>query len=215
MTRDTGLLLRGIGGFYTVRGSDGACHTLRAQAKLRRQRLHPMAGDQVVYTPGEGEQNGWLEEILPRKNELVRPPVANIDACVLVISAAYPQADLMLIDRMLIFARMNGVEPVLAVNKCDEGVAERLAAQYQGAQVQVFATCAHTGEGVEALKAALSGRVYARDGQPVRKDRPGQKHHEAVRADSIARRGRRAGHARVQPARAAADGAGKAAGLDA
>lgn len=165
MTRDTGLLLRGIGGFYTVRGSDGACHTLRAQAKLRRQRLHPMAGDQVVYTPGEGEQNGWLEEILPRKNQLLRPPVANIDACVLVISAGYPQADLMLIDRMLIFARMNGIEPVLAVNKCDEGDAQQLAAQYRGAQVQVFATCARTGEGVDELKEALSGKIYALCGQ--------------------------------------------------
>ena len=165
MTRDTGLLLRGIGGFYTVRGSDGVCHTLRAQAKIRRQRLHPMAGDQVVYTPGEGGQNGWMEEILPRKNQLLRPPVANIDACVLVASAAYPQADLMLIDRMLIFARMNGVEPVLALNKSDEGDVERLSAQYQGAQVQVFATCARTGEGVEALRAALSGKVYALCGQ--------------------------------------------------
>lgn len=167
MTRDTGLLLRGIGGFYTVRGSDGTCHTLRAQAKLRRQRMHPMAGDQVLYTPGEGDQNGWLEEILPRRNQLLRPPVANIDACVLVVSAAYPQPDLLLIDRMLLFARMNGIEPVLAVNKCDEnaGGARQIAGQYAGANARVFCTCARTGEGVEELREALAGKIYALCGQ--------------------------------------------------
>lgn len=165
MTQDTGLVLRGIGGFYTVRGSDGGHYTLRAQAKLRRQHIRPMAGDRVLYTPGEGEQNGWLEEILPRKNQLLRPPVANIDACVLVVSAAYPQADLTLVDQMLIFARMNGIEPVLAVNKCDEGDAEALTRQYAGAKARVFKTCARTGEGTEQLRRALEGSVYALCGQ--------------------------------------------------
>lgn len=165
MTQDTGRVLRGIGGFYTVRGSDGGLYTLRAQAKLRRQHVRPMAGDLALFTPGEGEQNGWLEEILPRKNQLLRPPVANIDACVLVISAGYPQADLTLADQLLIFARMNGIEPVLAVNKCDEGDAEVIARQYAGAKARVFPTCARSGAGTDALKAALSGRVYALCGQ--------------------------------------------------
>ena len=108
-----GRVLCGVGGFYTVIDEEGQKYTLRAQGKLRKQRLSPMAGDMVRFQPGQGEQHGWLEAILPRTNQLVRPPVANIDRLAIVISAGTPEPDLMLVDRMLIFARMNEIEPLI------------------------------------------------------------------------------------------------------
>lgn len=145
----------------------GQRHTLRAQAKLRRQRLTPLAGDRVTFEPGEGEAHGWLTAIEPRANRLVRPPVANIDVIGIVVAAASPEPDLMLVDRMLMYARKNGIESVLIVNKCDEDDqrAQEIERQYAGSGVRVMKTSAKTGEGVQALKEALCSRIHALGGQ--------------------------------------------------
>jgi len=158
-----GSVLSGVGGFYTVLTDDGQRFTQRAQAKLRRQRMTPMVGDRIRFQPGEGDQHGWLEAILPRRNQLIRPPVANIDRIAIVVSAGTPEPDLMLVDRMLIFARMNGIEPLIVVNKCDDGceAAADITRQYAGTGAQVFPACAATGEGLEALRQRIAERLAA------------------------------------------------------
>ena len=162
-----GTILRGIGGFYTAMDAAGELYTLRAQRKLRREKMKPKVGDHVEMTPGTGEEDGWLQAILPRRNELDRPPVANIDKIVLVAAAAAPEADLPLMDRMLIAARRRGIEPVLVVSKCElspEG-AQAIIDQYRGADVSAIAVSAHTGENVDALREMLRGSVHALAGQ--------------------------------------------------
>ncbi len=162
-----GTILRGIGGFYTVMDESGALHTLRAQRKLRRERTKPKVGDRVEMLPGAEGEDGWIQAILPRRNELTRPPVANIDRIVIVASAAAPAADLPLVDSMLLAARRRGIEPLLAVSKCElnpDGARE-IAAQYRGAGIRVLAVSARTGENVEALREALRGSVHALAGQ--------------------------------------------------
>jgi len=162
-----GIILSGIGGFYTVREESGRCHTLRAQAKLRRQRITPLVGDRVSFQPGAGGQNGWLDAIQPRRNQLVRPPVANIDVIGVVVAAGTPAPDLLLVDRMLMQARRSGIETALIVNKRDEDgdMAEAIARQYEKSGAAAFLTCATTGEGVAALRAFLAGKVHALGGQ--------------------------------------------------
>ena len=162
-----GIIMRGIGGFYTARDDEGAEHTLRAQGKIRRERLKPKVGDRVEITPGEGEEHGWIHHILPRRNELVRPPVANIDVIVIVAAAATPEADLVLVDRLMLNARRAGIAVKLVIAKCDldPGRAAAIARQYRGAQAEPLAVSARTGEGLEALRAALSGKVHALAGQ--------------------------------------------------
>ena len=86
-----GIILRGIGGFYYAQDDEGTVHTLRAQGKIRREKLKPKVGDRVEITPGEGEEHGWIHHILPRRNELVRPPVANIDLIVIVVADSLTQ----------------------------------------------------------------------------------------------------------------------------
>ena len=162
-----GTILRGIGGFYTVMDESGALHTLRAQRKLRRERTKPKVGDRVEMLPGAEGEDGWIQAILPRRNELTRPPVANIDRIVIVASAAAPAADLPLVDSMLLAARRRGIEPLLAVSKYElnpDGARE-IAAQYRGAGIRVLAVSARTGENVEALREALRGSVHALAGQ--------------------------------------------------
>lgn len=162
-----GTVLRGIGGFYTVMDESGEIHTLRAQRKIRRERMKPKVGDLVEMTPGTGEEDGWLHSIVERRNELTRPPVANIDIIVLVAAAAAPAADLMLMDRMLLAARRLDIRAMLVITKCelDRANAQAMIDQYRGAEVDAMMVSAHTGENIEALREKLRGSVHALAGQ--------------------------------------------------
>ena len=162
-----GIILKGIGSFYYVLDDGGEVHQVRAQRKLRRDRLKPKVGDRVEITPGEGEENGWIHAIMPRRSELVRPPVANIDLVVIVASAAAPQPDLGMVDRLMINARRSAIEVQLVISKCDldAGGAEAVVNQYRGAQAEPIRVSAVTGEGIDALRDKLKGRVHALAGQ--------------------------------------------------
>ena len=161
------IILRGIGGFYYALDDAGAVHQVRAQRKLRRDRGMPKAGDRAIITPGEGEEDGWIHELLPRKNELTRPPVANIDVAVIVAAAAAPLPDLTMVDRLMINARRAGIDVMLVISKCDldAGLAGSIEAQYRGADCSPMRVSSRTGEGLDELRAALSGRVCALAGQ--------------------------------------------------
>lgn len=161
-----GTLIRGMGGFYTVADDQGREFTLRCKKKFRRMKLSPLVGDQVLFTPGNGEEHGWLEEILPRKTQCLRPPVANVELLLIVV-APVPEPDLTLVDRMMIRARAQGMDMMLVINKCDldETLANDLQTQYTGAQVPVCPVSAATGAGLETLKARMQGRLCCLTGQ--------------------------------------------------
>ena len=162
-----GIILRGIGGFYYAMDDMGTVHTLKAQAKLRRERLKPKVGDRIELSPGEGEEYGWILGILPRRNEPTRPPVANIDVICIVVAAATPDPDLLLADRLMLNARRAGVDVQLVINKCDldPAGAESIAAQYRGAGAEPVLVSAAKGEGLEALRTMLRGKTHALAGQ--------------------------------------------------
>ena len=162
-----GSIMRGIGSFYTVLcDEDGQEYTLRAQKKLRHQKLTPMVGDRVRFTPGEGEDNGWLEEILPRRSVMLRPSVANCDMLMLVV-ASVPHPDMLLIDKLILRAARGGMTPAICVNKIDLGDAleQSIREEYAGTQLRVFAASALTGEGIPALREAMRGKVTCLAGQ--------------------------------------------------
>ena len=101
-----GIIVRGRGGFYTVRDAEGREFVLRAKKKFRRQKISPLVGDRVYFTPGEGreegkEEDGWVEEILPRVSQCLRPPVANI-SLLCIVAAPSPAPDWLLVDKLLI-----------------------------------------------------------------------------------------------------------------
>jgi len=163
----TGSIMRGIGSFYTVLcDEDGQEYTLRAQKKLRHQKMTPMVGDRVRFTPGEGEDNGWLEEILPRKSVMIRPSVANCDMLMLVV-ASVPHPDMLLIDKLILRAAKGNMTPAICVNKIDLGneLVSAIREEYTGTQLRIFAASALTGEGVEELRDAMRGKVTCLAGQ--------------------------------------------------
>ena len=163
----TGTILKGIGGFYYVLAHDGQTYTLHAQSKIRRKKLKPFVGDNVEFEPGGEGEEGWLTAILPRRTELKRPPVANIDVLVIVVSASKPEADLLLADRLLIYAQINRLRSVIVANKADEddANAKRICEQYRMSGLQSFEVSARTGAGLDLLKNELSSSVHAFAGQ--------------------------------------------------
>lgn len=163
----TGTILRGIGSFYTVKEDEtGEQWTLRAKKKFRRERISPLPGDRILFIPGEGEEHGWIEEILPRKTLCLRPPVANVETLVIVL-APVPEADLLLADRQMSRAFQQGMRVLLAVNKqdLDPELAGRLSEEYRAAGVPVFPVSALEGTGLEPLRKAMEGSLCCLTGQ--------------------------------------------------
>ena len=154
-----GMIRKALSGFYYV--DDGASVvTCRARGKHRHARLTPLVGDRVRFTPLE-DGSGALDEILPRRNEFYRPAVANIDLLVVVASQAIPVTDPFLIDRVAAIARSRDCETLVCINKCDLEPGEELAAIYEKAGFPTLRVSAETGEGIEALRLELAGKVCA------------------------------------------------------
>ena len=154
-----GTLVRGIGSFYTVRDTEGKEFTLRCKKKFRRDKIIPLVGDDVLFSPGQGEEHGWLEEILPRKTVCLRPPVANVTKLVIVI-APVPEPDLLLVDRQISRAVDQGMEIIMVVNKCDldsTALAEIIRSEYQQTGIRVIAASAKEGKGLEEIRKELAG----------------------------------------------------------
>ena len=161
-----GQIIEGRGGLYTVCDAERNIYVLRAKKKFRRERVTPLVGDRVVFTPGEGEEHGWLEEILPRSSECLRPPVANITLLAVVIAAA-PAPDWLLVDKLLLGARMQGMKTLLAVNKSDldEAAAEAAKRDYAKAGLPVMRVSAIKKEGLSDLRRMLRGETVCFAGQ--------------------------------------------------
>ena len=161
-----GQIIEGRGGLYTVRDGAGSAYVLRAKKKFRRQRMTPLVGDCVLFTPGEGEEHGWLEEILPRKSECLRPPVANITLLAVVIAPA-PAPDWLLVDKLLLGAHMQGMHTLLVANKCDLGdeAAQTALRDYEKADTPVLRLSAQAGEGLDSLRERMQGETVCFAGQ--------------------------------------------------
>ena len=161
-----GVIIKGVGGLYYARESQGQVHVLRAKGKFRKQRITPMVGDRVLFTPGTGDEHGWVEDILPRESELIRPPVANIRHIVLVV-APEPAPDLMLVDTLMVMAFRQGIQPALVVNKCDldETLFDAVRRDYAQLSIPMIKVSAHTGEGLNDLRQLLRSGICCFAGQ--------------------------------------------------
>ncbi len=154
-----GLIIQGIGGFYYVEAADGV-YECRARGSLRNLGVTPFAGDRVVITADETGK-GVLEAVHERKNSLIRPPVANLDVLVLVISMTDPEPSLPVIDRMLAVCEYKEIEPIMVFNKTDLVSSAELEKLYGDAGYTVLSVCAHEPQTLEPLKALLKGRICA------------------------------------------------------
>ena len=162
----TGRIVKGVGGLYTARDNDGAEYILRARGRFRLDGVSPLVGDRVVFLPAANEAHALLLEILPRSSECVRPPAANIDLLVIVV-AAIPEPDFLLVDRLLVHARRSGFSALLCVNKSDlnHTLFRELSDQYRQTGVPVLSVSARAGEGLSFLQTEMAGKLCCMAGQ--------------------------------------------------
>ena len=151
-----GVIFRSISGFYDVETGEGEIFRCRARGKFRREGISPLVGDQVSIL-GESDGTGTVVEILPRKNEFIRPPVANVDAMVIFGSSVNPVTDPFLIDRMAAVAEDRNCLPIICINKTDADPADRLYRLYRDAGFVTVRTSAVSGEGLEELRGCIAG----------------------------------------------------------
>ena len=152
--QDNGTIIKAVSGQYVVQsGLDTV--VCKARGRFRFEQITPLVGDRVVFSVGE-DGSGVIEEILPRKNAFVRPPVANLDQLVIIASNVIPVTSPFLIDRMTVIAALNDADCVIVLNKCDLDRADALYDIYTTAGFRTIRTSARTGEGIEALRAALA-----------------------------------------------------------
>ena len=159
MSRE-GILIRAVSSFYDVEQEDRSVLRCRARGHLRLGEMEPLPGDRATYDldpfhPGFGV----LTDILPRRNALVRPSIANIDQILFIATAARPQTLPYLIDRVSVTAEEIGTRFVLCLNKCDLDLADQLYRVYSDCGYRVLRTSAVSGEGIDALRAILSGKL--------------------------------------------------------
>lgn len=112
-----GQIIKALSGFYYVASEDEIFQT-RARGNFRNRKITPLVGDEVIFE-SSNQTDGYLLEILPRKNELVRPPVANVDQGVVVTSLVEPNFSYNLLDRFLVTLEYEGIEPIIFLTKAD------------------------------------------------------------------------------------------------
>ena len=154
-----GIVLRSIGGFYYVETAD-MVYTCRARGIFRKQGITPVAGDRVTISVEE-DGTGMLEDVLERKNVLVRPPVANLDALVLVASVCHPKTNTLVLDKMIAVAEKKGICPIIVINKSDLGDPTELEQIYHSTGLECFTVSATDPQSIEPLRQRLAGLICA------------------------------------------------------
>lgn len=182
--RTHGKILKGVGGLYTIKLVDESTHnqnfdtpsplassliSCSASGSFRHNHIKPLVGDNVelVYTDhsvanSDVKNNDIrMADILDRKNELIRPPMANLDVMFISMAAASPAPVLTTIDKLICIAEHNDIEPVIIIGKCDlaPDYAKELQEIYIKAGYDAFVLSAKTGEGVENIREFVNTRL--------------------------------------------------------
>ena len=153
----TGKIIKGIGGFYYV-SAEGKLYTCKAKGICRLENVRPMIGDEVELSVIDADRcEGSIDEILPRRNSLLRPAVSNIDIVLVVQALAKPKLQPYLLDRFLLSMEMRDIPIGIIWNKAD--LCREIPAAYR--DYPGILTSAKTGEGIDAVRACIRGKSAA------------------------------------------------------
>lgn len=169
----TGKIIKGIAGFYYVyveetkeakeNATGGTLYECKAKGTFRKQKIKPLVGDTVdIAVLDEEKHIGNVERILPRKNELIRPAVSNIDMALVIFASAKPDPNFNLLDRFLCMMEYQHVPVTICFNKKDLITPQKqqeLKSIYEPAGYRLMFTSTKTGEGIDGIKRILEGRT--------------------------------------------------------
>ena len=158
-----GKIMKGIAGFYYVGVVESGVYECKAKGIFRKDKIKPLVGDDVeIEVLNEEEKLGNIVKILPRRSELIRPAVANIDQALVIFAAREPKPNLSLLDRFLVIMEKQDVPVIICFNKqdlCDEEEVGRLKEIYEACGYPVVLASAKQGEGIEEIKSLLRGKT--------------------------------------------------------
>lgn len=158
-----GKIVKGIAGFYYVHVVEAGVYECKAKGIFRKEKIKPLVGDNVeIDILNEEEKKGNISQILERKNELIRPAVANIDQAMVIFAAVKPKPNFNLLDRFLIMMEQQQVETVICFNKQDlatEKELRKLEEIYQKCGYHILFVSAKEEEGLEEVKRVLTGKT--------------------------------------------------------
>ena len=164
-----GKIIKALSGFYYVADNDQIIQC-RGRGVFRKQKITPLVGDTVIYQ-AENPTDGYIMEIKERRNELVRPPIANVDQAILVFSAAEPDFSTSLLDRFLVLVESKDINPIICISKMDllrsedNKSIEEYAEQYRAIGYDVILTSSMEESGVSDLLPYLRGKTSVFAGQ--------------------------------------------------
>lgn len=149
-----GRILSCVGGLYTVESSYGitAC---KARGVFRNQGITPYAGDIAAF------KNGVITEVLPRKNSIIRPPLANLDRLFFVVSLFKPSPNYLLLDKFIAVARYKDIEPIIVITKTDLASDEEIRRIYKDAGVKIISVDYQKPETVSEVAELIKDKISA------------------------------------------------------
>ena len=158
-----GKIIKGIAGFYYIYAEDGNIYECKAKGIFRKDNFKPLVGDNVEITVlDEEEKEGSVTSILPRRNSLIRPAVANVDQAFLIFAMENPKPNFLLLDRFLIMMEQQKIPVVICFNKKDVGEKkemEKLYEIYTGCGYRVVLSSTYEGEGMDEIREILKGKT--------------------------------------------------------
>lgn len=158
-----GKIIKGIAGFYYIYAEDGNVYECKAKGIFRKDNFKPLVGDNVEITVlNEEEKEGSVTSILPRRNSLIRPAVANVDQAFLIFAMENPKPNFLLLDRFLIMMEQQEIPVVICFNKKDVGEKEEMEKLYEiytGCGYRVVLSSTYEGEGMDEIHEILKGKT--------------------------------------------------------
>ena len=158
-----GKIIKGIAGFYYIYAEDGNVYECKAKGIFRKDNFKPLVGDNVEITVlNEEEKEGSVTSILPRRNSLIRPAVANVDQALLIFAMENPKPNFLLLDRFLIMMKQQEIPAVICFNKKDVGEKEEMEKLYEiytGCGYRVVLSSTYEGEGMDEIHEILKGKT--------------------------------------------------------
>ena len=158
-----GKIIKGIAGFYYIYAEDGNVYECKAKGIFRKDNFKPLVGDNVEITVlNEEEKEGSVTSILPRRNSLIRPAVANVDQAFLIFAMENPKPNFLLLDRFLIMMKQQEIPAVICFNKKDVGEKEEMEKLYEiytGCGYCVVLSSTYEGEGMDEIHEILKRKT--------------------------------------------------------
>ena len=149
-----GIIIKCLGGLYTVETPDGL-YECKARGVFRSKGISPCTGDKVQI------KDNVIYDVFPRKNHIIRPPLANLDLLVFVVSTVSPAPNFLLIDKFIAVAEYKGITPAVVITKTDLGESTEIRKIYSNIGIDVIEVSYNDENTIDAVRNLIKGKISA------------------------------------------------------